>query len=501
MEQGRRKQVWLAGTWAALAVACGAHHDSSSVTSLRSAVSLESGSIVVGERTEGATTNGLILRSSDNRVWSEASLPAGAGPLRRVAVGHGVIVAVGRSPIITSPAPDSGGHTSEGGASGSAGNGGVGGSVSGTEAGYQTLENNNAGGAAGGTGGSGGLAGSGAKSGAGGTKVGGAGGASGQSGAAGGAQAGQGGAKVGGAGGAAGGAPGGAGQGGAGASGGPAGQGGSAGAGGPAGGPAGGAGGQAGGQGGQAGGQGGASGGEAGPAGGGAGGAAETGKKSGVILVSVKGQDWSSASLPPAEPLVDVVSGDGGFVAAGEQGLHWSSDGSVWIQQPVSGASGWRSLGAGNGRFVAVGERVYSSTDGRSWQLATSVPAGAFSLVRFVQGHFYAVTPGGGLYGGSPRGCTLVRSTDGLAWQAVAAPIPACAADIATQTEAAILAAGDALFAGTTAESGAWVQTSSRPGESFVAVQASHGGWVAATQRSIQTSADGRTWIEAFSAR
>jgi hypothetical protein len=223
----------------------------------------------------------------------------------------------------------------------------------------------------------------------------------------------------------------------------------------------------------------------------------------GVVVLSTDGQRWLAASLPPSEPLLDVVAGDAGFVAVGEQkGLYWSSDGSVWVQQSVPGDHDWRSLAAGNGHYVALGESVYTSSNGLSWQPTASVPAGAFTLVRFVGGMFYAVAPGGGLYGGPKDGCTLARSADGQVWQAVAAPIPGCAADVTLEQGEAILAAGGGLYEGTSTESGVWaLRSSAKAGESFVAVGSSSYGFLAVTERSIQTSTDGRTWVEVFAAR
>src|SRR5262245_46868441 len=126
-----------------------------------------------------------------------------------------------------------------------------------------------------------------------------------------------------------------------------------------------------------------------------------------------------------AHHLYGIVWGDGQFVAVGggsfnETEVLLSSDGSRWNKVSLGTAARPLSLsrhGAGalygvawNGStFVAAGERLLTSPDGKSWTIAASFSTCAFTRVATHEELFVAV---GGYYG---NGC-IATSPDGRTW-------------------------------------------------------------------------------------
>jgi hypothetical protein len=123
--------------------------------------------------------------------------------------------------------------------------------------------------------------------------------------------------------------------------------------------------------------------------------------------------------------LYDVVWGNGQFVAVGNMGIDetevlLSSDGRTW--ERVSLGKPTRPIGASdtdvgalyglawNGlQFVAVGERIITSPDGKSWNVTATFTPCVFSRVAAHYGKFVAV---GGSRG---HGC-IATSSDGKSW-------------------------------------------------------------------------------------
>ncbi|MBI3245926.1 MAG: hypothetical protein HYZ50_05415 [Deltaproteobacteria bacterium] len=123
--------------------------------------------------------------------------------------------------------------------------------------------------------------------------------------------------------------------------------------------------------------------------------------------------------------LSDVTWGNGRFVAVGSAGLDeaevlLSETGATW--ERVSLGAPTRPLGlsnddagalysvAWNGSiFVAAGERILTSPDGKSWTRVVSFPSCVFSRVRAQGAQFVAVGTGRG------RGC-LATSPNGATW-------------------------------------------------------------------------------------
>lgn len=123
------------------------------------------------------------------------------------------------------------------------------------------------------------------------------------------------------------------------------------------------------------------------------------------------------APMPPGDSVVAVVSGNGQFVAVGENGNIISSpDGTNWTSRQIGTAINFNSIAYGNGLFVAVGldvidsyvhGAIYVSTNAIDW---TSVidPNSIWWLrgVAYGNGTFVAVGVSGG----------ILSSSDGLNW-------------------------------------------------------------------------------------
>lgn len=184
----------------------------------------------------------------------------------------------------------------------------------------------------------------------------------------------------------------------------------------------------------------------------------------GCILTSPDGLNWTVRDSGTAAALVAVTAaGDRRWVALGQSGenavvLESPDDGVTWMPRPagaftphgltfgqgwfVSAASSglgtdirrsydlstWESAlgydmgamlrasayGAGAGGFVAVGDagRLLHSSNGASWQAASSGVAEDLAMVKFLDGQFVAVG----------EGERIISSNDGQSWQARGAP-------------------------------------------------------------------------------
>lgn len=131
--------------------------------------------------------------------------------------------------------------------------------------------------------------------------------------------------------------------------------------------------------------------------------------------------------------LYDVIWGDGLFVAVGQADFEetealLSSDGQRWERVSLGKAArplGLSGDGAGalygvawNGStFAAVGERILTSPDGKSWTVAASFSSCVFSRIAAHESTFVAVGADRG------RGC-IATSVDGVAWVDRTAALP-----------------------------------------------------------------------------
>jgi hypothetical protein len=220
----------------------------------------------------------------------------------------------------------------------------------------------------------------------------------------------------------------------------------------------------------------------------------------GLVMLSSDGVRWEAAASPPGPPLLDVAANREGLVAVARRSLYWSSDGRVWLQQPVGSADDetWSQVEASDGRFVALGRRPAVSSDGRSWQPVTTIPEGELRGLRSTGGAFYSTGRVGGFFGGvGEDGCVLLRSEDGAQWAPVDGAAPGCALDVARTDQQALLLSSKGVFEATSF-AGPWSLRSSLEGAQPLRMESGAGRWVIAARDALWTSADGKIWNRTF---
>ncbi|MCA9709933.1 MAG: hypothetical protein KDK70_29105 [Myxococcales bacterium] len=120
------------------------------------------------------------------------------------------------------------------------------------------------------------------------------------------------------------------------------------------------------------------------------------------------GEDESSSGDPPQGDPVTIAVGYGGMrVRSLDDGLTWQD----YTQEAPSGGDDMdllRGAAWGEGRFVAVGWRLFSSPDGAAWTEHPNPTGQWYGAVAYGNERFLAV--GGGGY--------CARSDDGTAWEA-----------------------------------------------------------------------------------
>lgn len=110
---------------------------------------------------------------------------------------------------------------------------------------------------------------------------------------------------------------------------------------------------------------------------------------------------------PQANHLRDVAYGGGRWVGVGEGTAVVSADVSAWSAVPLPGLS-LHGVAYGNGVFVAVGAigAIIRSADGVTWEAAAAAMSADLEAVAFAGGAFLAVG----------ADATVLASSDGLAW-------------------------------------------------------------------------------------
>ena len=135
----------------------------------------------------------------------------------------------------------------------------------------------------------------------------------------------------------------------------------------------------------------------------------------GTILTSNDASAWEVQFLEETGRFQDVIFGDGGFLAVGEDGLvASSSDGLVWsFQNPPTDIDlkGVTKTGAG---FLAVGDGglMMTSLDGTSWQ---ELSEDTLDLPHFYE--ILEIASRDGVVIGVGTNSLIVRSEDGGAWE------------------------------------------------------------------------------------
>jgi hypothetical protein len=136
-----------------------------------------------------------------------------------------------------------------------------------------------------------------------------------------------------------------------------------------------------------------------------------------VVLVSSNGVNWTVGRAPDDSLLPDITFGNGVFVAASSTYpgpfTYTSTDGLRWTPHKIGNASAYR-VTWGAGKFVAIsGVSFFYSPDGANWILTTNSPfGGGISALTYANGEFVALNGAGATH----------HSSDGIAWHENPAP-------------------------------------------------------------------------------
>lgn len=118
----------------------------------------------------------------------------------------------------------------------------------------------------------------------------------------------------------------------------------------------------------------------------------------------------------------EMTAGNGVILigSASTTSVHGSKDGGKTFQEFDRNHGNTSSLAFGNGSFVRLisnsTTEAYISTDGQSWSTVTLPVSASWSLVRYLNGYFYAFAPG-----------YIARSQDGQDWELCAGSLAAAA--------------------------------------------------------------------------
>ncbi len=135
----------------------------------------------------------------------------------------------------------------------------------------------------------------------------------------------------------------------------------------------------------------------------------------GTIRTSFDRVTWTPRLSPTALNLRAVAWGMNRFVIAGADGtLLTSTNGLTWTALPPLSIYDIYSLAVSSNRFVAVGDAIYSSTNGLNWSQETSPFPDRLNAVTWTGDRFVAVGRGG----------AILLSTDGVDWIQTEAPLP-----------------------------------------------------------------------------
>ena len=142
-----------------------------------------------------------------------------------------------------------------------------------------------------------------------------------------------------------------------------------------------------------------------------------------AILTSTDGASWTPVT-PPGYPsqYLAVAYGNGTFVIVGRSWddhsatIFTSPDGITWTQRSVPSKEFGRGLfgvAFGNGMFVAIGSKVYTSVDGVTWALKDTIISRGGNAIAFGANTFVAVGEEGTIIQSSPLGKNLSVSKEG----------------------------------------------------------------------------------------
>ncbi|MDB6038900.1 MAG: hypothetical protein JWM99_2741, partial [Verrucomicrobiales bacterium] len=142
-------------------------------------------------------------------------------------------------------------------------------------------------------------------------------------------------------------------------------------------------------------------------------------------VTSPNGITWTATEVKSTGGAVRMIYAKGEYLGVGG-GVFHSTDGMIWMVQPVGYPNGFSAVAFGNDRYVAIGveNRAFISSNGTDWK---SVSTGTHWLadIVFAEGKFVAI---GNDYFSSGGGSTLtgrgeiLTSIDGENWEIQTTP-------------------------------------------------------------------------------
>ncbi len=214
----------------------------------------------------------------------------------------------------------------------------------------------------------------------------------------------------------------------------------------------------------------------------------------GLIMRSEDGVSWSEiSSTAYYRDVTGLASANGLSVAVGKSGLLWTKDEGErdWRNTNIGHYyfNDFRDVVAGDGRFViaAMGQGVFTSENGVTWEwVQRDSTNAAMNISRLGYGN--------GVFVGIEGGTAIVRSTDGLTWEADVLP------DNASNTRAIDYINGVFYVPGTSGklyrsvDGVTWTEHVVPESASWWSTGFGNGLYVAIQGERLLTSADGLTW-------
>ncbi len=206
----------------------------------------------------------------------------------------------------------------------------------------------------------------------------------------------------------------------------------------------------------------------------------------GNILTSPDGVAWT-LQRTGGRDLAGVAFGNGVFAAVGDGNAFLvSSNGVEWTEVPVFGVSdNLRAIVFANGRFVATGDRIWTSPDGVNWTVQPFVPSAELECVTFANGLYVAAGDNG----------YIATSPDAQNWTSLTPVITRRLLGVAYGNGAwvAVGAKGNILRS---ANGSVWTRPTSPTPDRLETVVFAKGVFVAVGENGTTlTSADGSTWV------
>lgn len=139
------------------------------------------------------------------------------------------------------------------------------------------------------------------------------------------------------------------------------------------------------------------------------------------------GQSWNTFTLSQVYDYKDMIYAKGKFicVAAAQENVIWSADGTTWNEASLGYSGDWQSIAYGNGTYVAICKNTNQaaySVDGTDWSLSVIPKKIDWRAIRWCKDRFIAV---------AKDSTYAAYSYDGVGWTIFTLPESAPWCDVA----------------------------------------------------------------------